>query len=253
MSVSLWSICLTHLLASCLLLPWLAFLCAGWLLFCMHVSDTVLAWRLSLRVHVFSLSGNQHSVSRRGMAILSVPDCRMKSLPLIWCAGFGDDLSVIFNDDNAETLVLRIRIVSNEENKSLDEVRGWRMTHIRSVCDILLPVLPSYKWVTDTGFLWYNQILVVEFTCELVVELLVISWHLSMRSHLCHWANYENLNLDLLPLERFFTFNLNFNDYLELFQRQRWGNFWEMRWGTYGLARPHRYHLEVNRIDYFVW
>ena len=128
-----------------------------------------------------------------------------KSLPLIWFAGFGDDLSVIFNDDNAETLVLRIRIVSNEENKSLDEVRGWRMTHIRSVCDNLLPVLPSYKWLADTGFLRYNQILVVEFTCELV-ELLVISWHLSMRSHLCHWANYENLNLDLLPSERFFYF-----------------------------------------------
>ena len=76
------------------------------------------------------------------MVILSITDVRMKSLPLIWCAGFGDDLSVIFNDDNAETLVLRIRIVSNEENKSLDEVRGWRMIHVCRVCDNLPPVLP---------------------------------------------------------------------------------------------------------------
>lgn len=41
---------------------------------------------------------------------------------MILCAAFGDDLNVIFNDDNAETLVLRIRIVTSEESKHLDEV-----------------------------------------------------------------------------------------------------------------------------------
>ena len=33
---------------------------------------------------------------------------------------------------------------------------------------------------------------------------------------------------------------------LEPFQRQRWGNFWEMGWSAYGLFRAHRYHLELN-------
>lgn len=31
--------------------------------------------------------------------------------------GFGDDLNCIFNDDNAEKLVLRIRIMNSDENK----------------------------------------------------------------------------------------------------------------------------------------
>lgn len=39
----------------------------------------------------------------------------------IFVAGFGDDLNCIFNDDNAEKLVLRIRIMNSEENK-LQEV-----------------------------------------------------------------------------------------------------------------------------------
>lgn len=36
-------------------------------------------------------------------------------------AGFGDDLNCIFNDDNAEKLVLRIRIMNSDENKLTDE------------------------------------------------------------------------------------------------------------------------------------
>lgn len=34
--------------------------------------------------------------------------------------GFGDDLNCIFNDDNAEKLVLRIRIMNSDENKFQD-------------------------------------------------------------------------------------------------------------------------------------
>lgn len=37
--------------------------------------------------------------------------------------GFGDDLNCIFNDDNAEKLVLRIRIMNSDENK-MQEVKG---------------------------------------------------------------------------------------------------------------------------------
>ncbi|XP_046987630.1 DNA-directed RNA polymerase II subunit RPB1 [Schistocerca americana] len=36
-------------------------------------------------------------------------------------AGFGDDLNCIFNDDNAEKLVLRIRIMNSDENKFQEE------------------------------------------------------------------------------------------------------------------------------------
>uniref|UniRef100_A0A1B6E299 DNA-directed RNA polymerase subunit n=1 Tax=Clastoptera arizonana TaxID=38151 RepID=A0A1B6E299_9HEMI len=36
-------------------------------------------------------------------------------------AGFGDDLNCIFNDDNAEKLVLRIRIMNSDENKMAEE------------------------------------------------------------------------------------------------------------------------------------
>lgn len=36
---------------------------------------------------------------------------------LCFSAGFGDDLNCIFNDDNAEKLVLRIRIMNSDENK----------------------------------------------------------------------------------------------------------------------------------------
>ena len=39
-------------------------------------------------------------------------------------AGFGDDLNCIFNDDNAEKLVLRIRIMNSDESKFQD-VSWW--------------------------------------------------------------------------------------------------------------------------------
>ena len=41
--------------------------------------------------------------------------------------GFGDDLNCIFNDDNAEKLVLRIRIMNSDENKA-HEVRHAVLT-----------------------------------------------------------------------------------------------------------------------------
>ena len=37
---------------------------------------------------------------------------------------------------------------------------------------------------------------------------------------------------------------------LESFQRQHWGNFWEMGWSAYGLFWAHRYHLELNWTDW---
>lgn len=45
---------------------------------------------------------------------------------------FGDDLNCIFNDDNAEKLVLRIRLMNNDDQKYSTEVREEEGTH---VCD----------------------------------------------------------------------------------------------------------------------
>lgn len=51
------------------------------------------------------------------------PECLYDSgylalkLCLFVVSGFGDDLNCIFNDDNAEKLVLRIRIMNSGENK----------------------------------------------------------------------------------------------------------------------------------------
>ena len=36
-------------------------------------------------------------------------------------AGFGDDLNCIFNDDNAEKLILRVRIMNTESKENEDE------------------------------------------------------------------------------------------------------------------------------------
>merc|ERR1719509_256838 len=42
-------------------------------------------------------------------------------------AGFGDDLNCIFNDDNAEKLVLRIRIMNSDDGKDDDEDQADKM------------------------------------------------------------------------------------------------------------------------------
>lgn len=43
-------------------------------------------------------------------------------------AGFGDDLNCIFNDDNAEKLVLRIRIMNSDENKMQEVGKAITLT-----------------------------------------------------------------------------------------------------------------------------
>ena len=42
-------------------------------------------------------------------------------------AGFGDDLNCIFNDDNAEKLVLRIRIMNSDDGKDDEEEQADKM------------------------------------------------------------------------------------------------------------------------------
>ena len=42
-------------------------------------------------------------------------------------AGFGDDLNCIFNDDNAEKLVLRLRIMNNDEKVTDEEENQDKM------------------------------------------------------------------------------------------------------------------------------
>ena len=55
-------------------------------------------------------------------------------------AGFGDDLNCIFNDDNAEKLILRIRIMQNDgkQDEEEDEDDPNRMTE-----DMLLRYIES--------------------------------------------------------------------------------------------------------------
>jgi len=43
--------------------------------------------------------------------------CSKQYWSLIVIAGFGDDLNCIFNDDNAEKLVLRLRIMNSDDSK----------------------------------------------------------------------------------------------------------------------------------------
>jgi len=52
-----------------------------------------------------------HTIRREGGFLL------MTVCFLFLIQGFGDDLNCIFNDDNAEKLVLRIRIMNSDENK----------------------------------------------------------------------------------------------------------------------------------------
>ena len=48
--------------------------------------------------------------------------------------GFGDDLNCIFNDDNAEKLVLRIRIMNSGENKFQEVKKVSFMNHMLIQC-----------------------------------------------------------------------------------------------------------------------
>ena len=60
-------------------------------------------------------------------------------------ATFGDDLMTIFNDDNAEKLVLRIRLMNGDDQKFQPEVSFFSppplsLSHSLSVLDISIPV-----------------------------------------------------------------------------------------------------------------
>ena len=65
--------------------------------------------------------------------------------------GFGDDLNCIFNDDNAEKLVLRIRIMNSDENK-MHDVGSMEM---RQICDVFLrlSVISIYAILVFPSFL----------------------------------------------------------------------------------------------------
>lgn len=63
--------------------------------------------------------------------------------------GFGDDLNCIFNDDNAEKLVLRIRIMNSDENKFQEVSTNFKKhTQESDIVSIVNPLLNSRmrKW-----------------------------------------------------------------------------------------------------------
>ena len=78
------------------------------------------------------------------------------------CLGFGDDLNCIFNDDNAEKLVLRIRIMNSDENKFQevsDIVLLWflsRVSILLLTCDIDIVILSVRPSLRDTLVLYEN-------------------------------------------------------------------------------------------------
>lgn len=69
--------------------------------------------------------------------------------------GFGDDLNCIFNDDNAEKLVLRIRIMNNDDGKYQDVC--YVFTHL------LITFNDSVMWYE---FLYVGIILETHLTCK---------------------------------------------------------------------------------------
>lgn len=63
--------------------------------------------------------------------------------------GFGDDLNCIFNDDNAEKLVLRIRIMNSDENKFQEVSINFKKRQKElGIVSIINPLLNSRmrKW-----------------------------------------------------------------------------------------------------------
>lgn len=71
--------------------------------------------------------------------------------------GFGDDLNCIFNDDNAEKLVLRIRIMNNDDGKYQDVC--YFFIHL------LITLNDSVMWYE---FLYVGIILETRLTCKLL-------------------------------------------------------------------------------------
>lgn len=69
--------------------------------------------------------------------------------------GFGDDLNCIFNDDNAEKLVLRIRIMNNDDGKYQDVSNFF--------IHLLITLNDSVMWYE---FLYVGIILETRLTCK---------------------------------------------------------------------------------------
>ena len=72
---------------------------------------------------------------------------------------FGEDLNCIYNDDNAEKLVLRIRLMSGDEGKT-NEVRLISMIVVHSHYEIISLYRMRNRWTrwrTTLSFAALNQ------------------------------------------------------------------------------------------------
>ena len=68
-------------------------------------------------------------------------------------AGFGDDLNCIFNDDNAEKLVLRIRIMNSEESKMGGDVSIVLYSCIQPYSHTILSATPPFIHLSPSLYL----------------------------------------------------------------------------------------------------
>ena len=93
-------------------------------------------------------------------------------------AGFGDDLNCIFNDDNAEKLVLRIRIMGGDDGKMSSQVGDEEQVD-KMEDDVFLRCIEA-NMLTDMSLQGIEAIAKVRSSCDVVM----CSYHLSCRKYM---------------------------------------------------------------------
>ena len=91
-------------------------------------------------------------------------------------ATFGDDINCIFNDDNAEKLVMRIRLLNSKEEKHGNEVS---FINFAITCTGCVKVGLIDHWLLMVGYLYLNGIKSVS-TCIVLYKLVLCTQYQSM-------------------------------------------------------------------------
>jgi len=100
-------------------------------------------------------------------------------------AGFGDDLNCIFNDDNADKLILRIRIMNGEDGKmnggddedtvdKMEDDMFLRCIEANMLSDMTLQVSICLLKIVKILIILTNLILLLTLFCVYLVSQLII-------------------------------------------------------------------------------
>ena len=83
-------------------------------------------------------------------------------------ATFGDDINCIFNDDNAEKLVMRIRLLTGDEDKYQSEVRACYTfdTYLYNIFHICFRRSKQTKWKMMSSYVVLNPIYCQKWHCK---------------------------------------------------------------------------------------